>query len=279
MRSIILACAIAAIGLCGPASAQYTQVTSPFNQLNDSFFENFGVGFNFRIPTPPGSGVVGLSPNGQLIPGGIVYNGIPSNAATPPFGPYDPNGDATTGAAFLGKGFQGFLNLRASQGSDRSNITVAPTIVLPNGGQGTISDTTQVPFVTGVIPVVGGAFFAPGPPVSPLYERMNRLEQMREQGLLQDFTRRPTPVSAGGGSLRPSTAGHGDLSVAEIRAQQAAGEGQPDRELAELLERGRGAEAAGKTAVAKHYYRMAAGRAEGLQKRELLNKVQELEGR
>lgn len=264
------------------AQAQYSQVTVPFNTLNDSFFENIGTGFGFNIPTHlPGhghSGVVGLGPTGLINPNAVTYSGPGANSTTPPFGGYDPNGDATFGFAGLGGGFNPFFNVRASQGSNRSNITQAPTIVLPNGSQGTISDTTQVPFVTGVIPVVGGAFFRPGPPVSPLYERMNRLQQMREAGLDQPYERRPTPVSAGGSGL-PSTANRGDLSVAEIKAQQAAAGTQPDRELAELVERGRGAEDAGKIAVAKQYYRMAAKRAEGAQKQELLNKVQELEGR
>jgi hypothetical protein len=280
------------VGLAGDtAMSQYTQVTAPFNTLNDSFFENFGAGFSFNIPTrmpgPGQSGVVGLNPNGTINPNGINFNGMGANSAPPVFGGYNPNDDATLGFGALGGGFNAFFNFRASQGSNRSNITQAPTIVLPNGGQGSISDTTQVPFVTGVIPVVGGAFFAPGsfppgsfapgPPVSPLYERMNRLQQMRELGIEQSYERRPTPVSTGGNS-GPSTAGRGDLSVAEIRAQQAAAGAQADRELAELIERGRGAEAAGKFAVAKHYYRMAAGRAEGSQQRELLNKAQELDG-
>ena len=34
--------------------------------------------------------------------------------------------------------------------------STAGSITVPNGGTGSIADVTQVPFVTGVVPVVGG---------------------------------------------------------------------------------------------------------------------------
>ncbi len=77
--------------------------------------------------------------------------------------------------------------------------------------------------------------------------------------------------------MRPSTATHGDLSVAEIRRQQAQ-EGDADqKEIRRLVERARGAEEAGKSGVAKIYYNMAARRAEGEMRRQILDKIKDLE--
>ncbi|MBW3600438.1 MAG: hypothetical protein KY475_24640, partial [Planctomycetes bacterium] len=54
-----------------------------------------------------------------------------------------------------------------------------PTIVVPNGGTGTLFDGQIRPFVTGFVPVVGGG--APATVVSPLAERLSRLQS--EQAL------------------------------------------------------------------------------------------------
>lgn len=283
-REFIVAVAAIALLLVGGVSTawgQYSQVTTPFHTLNDDFFENFNVGFNFGIATPPGSGVVGLNPDGSVNPFGIVFSQGPTNTTAPTIGGYDPNGDAVMGFGLRGSGYAANFNFRAGQGSNRTMSTIAPTVVLPNGGQGTIIDTNQVPFVTGVIPVVGDGAFGFGRPtsVSPLYERMNRLQA--ERAILgQDRDGYERAASGGGGSTSrgtTSTATRGDLSVAEIKRQQAAGEAQSDRELDELLERARGAELSGKPNVARIFYRMAAQRAVGEQQKELQAKLDALE--
>jgi len=83
-------------------------------------------------------------------------------------------------------------------------------------------------------------------------------------------------MGGGRNSGGPSTAERGDLSVAEIRRQQASEGDAGDKDLASWIERARGAEAAGKTNVARIYYRMAAGRATGELKQQMIAKYREL---
>jgi hypothetical protein len=191
-----------------------------------------------------------------------------------------------------------FNNFAFGQGSSRSVVNETPTVVIPNGGQGTIIDTSQRPFVTGVIPVVGGVGapmiiggYGPGPgfgmpvsqPVSPLFERIQRLNadaalrrQAQRQAAAGGGRGGDRLASGGGDSDAGSTAEHGDLSVAEIRRRQAAEKEAADDDLAAWIERARGAEAEGKRNVARIYYRMAAGRATGELKQQLIEKYREL---
>jgi hypothetical protein len=266
-----------------------------FNTTNDSFFERIGVGFGFNIKG--GNGIVGLGPDGQPTPtGDIQFRQGGAQSAVPPFGGYDPASDGTLGFAVDGSEGSMLFNFFGGQGSTRTSVTQAPVVVIPNGGQGTISDTSQTPFVTGVIPVVGApnmrALTGYGlPPVDNRGALQARLEQAKFEELHRLSASQPTRTaqphaareeapaihSGGGGSAGgPSSADRGDLSVADIRRSQAAGDTSEDRELAALIERGRGAEAAGKRNVAKLYYQQAARRASGEQKQELLQKVREL---
>jgi hypothetical protein len=85
-------------------------------------------------------------------------------------------------------------------------------------------------------------------------------------------------MGGGGNAAEASTAEHGDLSVAEIRRQQAAQSDVADQDLEAWIERARGAEAAGKRNVARIYYRMAASRASGELKQQMLAKYREMGG-
>jgi len=284
-----------------------------FTTLNDSFFERQGVnfGFNLRGADPAGGrGVVGLNPLGQATPNGdLQFRQGGAASAIPPFGGHDPAGDATFG--FANRGGEGDLlfNFFGSQGSTRSMVTQAPSVVIPNGGRGTISDTSQVPFVTSVIPVVGtpnlAAITGYGMQLAPTqqsvvaqrlqqlkYERLRAAAQQASSAALQTSSNGPDVRTAktdadggdrlllggsGGGSGGASSADHGDLSVAEIRRRQEAASATEDAELAAWIERARGAEAAGKANVAKIYYKMAARRAEGEQKQRLIQKVRQLD--
>lgn len=289
--SAIVAACIFAASFAGNAWGQYSQITTPFHNLNDSFFERIGVGFGFTINTPPGSGVVGLNPAGQITPNGINFNQGGFNSAIPTIGGYDPNSVAQTGFSIRGPAGALNFNIAAGQGSNRTYTSQAPTVVIPNGGQGSFSDTTQRPFVTSIIPVVGDASFGQGYApawaaatasrgTSPLFERMNRLRGEEGQGLedqARQFEQARTRGEAGSASSRgTSTATHGDLSVAEIRRQQAQEEAGDTRELNELLERARGAEEAGKASVAKIYYRQALARAKGTARDQIESKLREL---
>ncbi len=154
-----------------------------FITLSDSFFERIGVDFDFNIDDNSGRfpGLQNLLP-GQILTGtppdviepddnnssfavGINQQGFTPNldfqfrqngfgSATPTFGGFDPNAAATFGFAILSD-IEVFLLLNAVQGDDRTNVLQAPKVTLFNGQQAFVSDTSQRPFVTSVVPVVG----------------------------------------------------------------------------------------------------------------------------
>lgn len=261
------------------APAQQIQLTSPFQTLNDSFYENFGFG--------------GINAGRSGPKGNWYFNTGPASSAPPPFGGYDPGADARFGMQFGGPLGLGF-NMLAGQGSTRSNTVTAPTIVIPNGGTGSLFSGSIRPFVTGVIPVVGNAPIGPMLPmapqssVSPLAARVAQLQQ--QQAATQaaaDAGLAPAPVAADAAiaadtarpatRAAPSTANHGDLSVAEIRRQQAAEDAALLEEIQVRIEKARGLEEAGKPGLAKIYYQQAATRATGELKKQLQDKLRALD--
>lgn len=292
---------------------QQVAIATPFHTVSDDFFERIGVGFGFNIngsnPAGTGSRVVGLLPDGSVNPtGNIQFRQGGVNSALPPFGGHDPASDATAGFGLLGSEGALLFNFFGGQGNNRSHVSQVPRVVIPNGGQGFVSDTSQTPFVTGLIPVVGSAPSLPYYPVSrpsyhyPLHDRIRQYKQQQVDLRKRKETREPLAADEGEAApaipdvelkeedklalkliaSRGSSAGHGDLSVAEIKRRRAAGEEKKERaatgELLALIERGRGAEAAGKGNVAKIYYRQAASRAEGDLKQDLIAKIKELDG-
>ncbi|HZZ30306.1 MAG TPA: hypothetical protein VFE46_20070 [Pirellulales bacterium] len=162
-----------------------------FITLDDDFFERIGVNFQFNIPTnttvpnpvpstitaPPSFGpvqpsaVVGLDPTGAITQFQDVQFRQGSFGSTlPPFpGTFDAGSAATFGFAILSD-IQAFFVVQAAQGDNRSNVMQAPKVTLFNGQQATVSDTTQVPFVTSVIPVVGDFAAAQQPVIVVLSE-------------------------------------------------------------------------------------------------------------
>lgn len=271
--------------------AQQAVVSTPMNRVGDSFFERIGVGFGGSIN------------NGRNGP--IIFNNGGAGAAIPGVGGFDPNAAANFGFGIRGGGFNGNFNVTAGQGSNRSFSSVTPSVTIPNGGFGAISDTIQQPFVTGLIPIVGGGgavYNVPRPYypvvgshyVSPLRGTIQRYLAGEAAGTAPGTSFRP-PVDrpltlderlssrVDSGSAHASSASRGDLSVAELRRAREAGddaEAQAKRqEIAVLVERARGAEDAGKIGVAKIYYRQAATRASGELRRELVDKLNELSGK
>ena len=275
-----------------------------FNTLNDSFYERQGVnfGFNLRGADPAGGrGVIGLDPTGQPTPNGdLQFRQGGAASAVPQFGGHDAGSDGTLGFATRGNEGDLLFNFFSGQGSSRSNVTQAPVVVIPNGGSGTVSDTSQTPFVTGVIPVVGapnmqamtGYGLPLSQPQSVVQQRLQQLQYERIRPATQPSTAgngqglRPAPTkvslpSAGGPAGGPSSADHGDLSVAAIRRQQQSTTGNAadsNSDMSAWIERARGAEDAGKVNVALIYYKMAARRASGDQKQQLIDKIRELDG-
>jgi hypothetical protein len=149
--------------------AQQVKVSTPFQQINDGFYENFNIGWGFSRRRPNGSG--------------FFFNG--PGGAPPAFGGYDPNSDGHLGFGTAGRNGSGFFNFSFGQGNSRSMVSTTPSVVVPNGYGGTITSVNQRPFVTGFIPVVGGLPATP-PPVysSPLgssreqvYQNVQRIHE------------------------------------------------------------------------------------------------------
>jgi hypothetical protein len=182
----------------------------------------------------------------------------------------------------------------------------APTIVIPNGGSGSLFSGSIQPFVTGIVPIVGNAPMVPMVPVptqqtstSPLQERLDRLQQQEalaqaaraqhaepadreardDAALVLGGGAAAGAAAPAGGTSRSSigsTASHGDIGVAEIRRQQAQEDAAREQEILVKIEKARGYEERGKPGVAKIYYQQAAREAEGDMKRKLLAKIQSL---
>jgi type II secretory pathway component GspD/PulD (secretin) len=158
-----------------------------FITLNDDFFERIGIDFDFDLP---GGGRfntlteiedaqrAGITPNVTI---GLQPNGAPTvdldipfrqgsfDAAVPVFGGFTPDAAASIGFAILSD-IEAFFLIQASQGDSRSNVLQAPKVTLFNGQTAFVSDTSQRPFVTSVIPVVGDFAAAHQPVITVLTE-------------------------------------------------------------------------------------------------------------
>lgn len=295
-RMFLLAVVLATSGTlwqAARATAQQVQLTAPFQSINDRFYSNLGMGWGLSHGRPDGHG--------------FTYQGIPATAAVPPFGGWDPNADARFGFSLGGGNTRFNFGMFAGQGSTRTNIVQAPTVTIPNGGTGYFFDGSVRPFVTGFVPVVGefnnlptGLPTGPAPSISPLQQRLERLRQEPTAAPARDAEAKRPPradgqpapdaslvraggpgersagASGGGRAAADSTANRGDISVAEIRRQQAAEDAAREAELQLCLEKAKGSEATGKLGVAKIYYQQAASRATGELKQQLLQKIQSL---
>ncbi len=161
-----------------------------FITLSDQFFERIGIDFDFTIDSNVAvanlnnnggnSQVVGLDPSSAtsttgpiLSPtlnlpfsqGGFTEGTVP---AFPGIG-FNPATAGTFGFAILSD-IEAFFLIQAAQGDSRSNILQAPKVTLFNGQSAFISDTSQRPFVTSIIPVVGDFAAAQQPVIVVLSE-------------------------------------------------------------------------------------------------------------
>jgi len=156
-----------------------------FITLNDRFYERIGIDFNFEIDDNT-SQVAGQVPNlpddtGPSMAFGLDPSGLPTvdfdyaftqggfGSAVPQFGGFDAATAANFGFAILSD-IEVFFLLQAAQGDTRTNVLQAPKVTLFNGQTGFVSDTSQRPFVTSVIPVVGDFAAAHQPVVVVLNE-------------------------------------------------------------------------------------------------------------
>jgi general secretion pathway protein D len=159
-----------------------------FITLNDNFFERIGVDFQFNITNEAPNDPRALSPSnkkeivGLEPPAGgaasfpnyttdlgfdIPFRQSSFNLATPQFG--QPVEVARFGFAILSD-LEAFLLVNAAQGDRRSNVLQAPKVTLFNGQLASVFDTTQMPFVISVIPVVGDFAAAYQPVIAVLSE-------------------------------------------------------------------------------------------------------------
>jgi general secretion pathway protein D len=148
-----------------------------FIALNDNFFERIGVDFNFsiddntnNIPIPDDDGrsmAFGLDSLGApTVNRDFIFS--QNNAVIPTFGGA-ANSPASIGFAILSD-IEVFFVLQASQGDTRTNVLQAPKVTLFNGQQAFVRDSTDRPFVTQIIPVVGDFAAAHQPVVTVLSE-------------------------------------------------------------------------------------------------------------
>jgi general secretion pathway protein D len=156
-----------------------------FITLTDNFFERIGVDFDFRVDD---NSNLALPPNtvipdddGQSYAIGLDPSGGPTSdldfaftqdtfaSAVPQFGGFDPTNAANFGFAILSD-IEVFFLLQAIQGDTRTNVLQAPKVTLFNGQQAFVRDSTDRPFVTQIIPVVGDFAAAQQPVVTVLSE-------------------------------------------------------------------------------------------------------------
>ncbi|MCA9269721.1 MAG: hypothetical protein KDA41_14675, partial [Planctomycetales bacterium] len=154
-----------------------------FITLSDNFFERIGVDFDFDIQdhTYANNNPANLINEGPSVTIGLDPTGAPTAdldlafnqgsfaSAVPTFGGFDPATAANFGFAILGE-IEAFFVIQAAQGDTRTNVMQAPKVTLFNGQQAYVSDTSQTPFVTSVIPVVGDFAAAHQPVIIVLTE-------------------------------------------------------------------------------------------------------------
>ncbi|MGE0758536.1 MAG: hypothetical protein AB7O38_16030 [Pirellulaceae bacterium] len=149
-----------------------------FITLRDNFFERIGIDFDFQIDDnvlqlrrddQGPSMAIGLGQDGNpTVDLDIPFDQDTFGAAIPPFGGTLVNG-ATMGVAILSD-IEAFFVVQAAQGDRRSNVLTAPKVTLFNGQLASVNDTSQRPFVTSLIPVVGDFAVAHQPVITVLNE-------------------------------------------------------------------------------------------------------------
>lgn len=211
--------AVLAFPISSPALSQQINLGTPFHTTSDSFHERMGVNFGFSIAGGQGSGsrVVGLGPGGFLTPN-INFTQNSAGSTIPAFGGFDPNSGARFGFSSRSPGGGGFsLGFDLSQGNTRTLSSTTPSITILNGGIGVIGSGAAVPFVTGVTPIVG-------------YTQVpdNAVTRAINSGQLRPYApqerSRDADESNGRTGNPVSSATSGDISVSDIKAQQAAQE-------------------------------------------------------
>jgi hypothetical protein len=267
-----------------PLYSQQITVGTPFNSLNEGYYERYGVawGLNWR--------------------GGFARFGMPSGAI-PPFGHFDPSGGLQTGWRFGNRNFNGNIFLSAGQGSYRSFTSQTPLVTVMNGYPGAFYDLSISPFVVGYTPVVGG-YPLSGPTLpgvvpqdntgtsNPLdrVQVMRRLLAAQNEGKSAEteapdpgeamLPRHPAPIAQADRpppSIPLSSAERPVPSLAEAKRLHEMEKQAAEDEILSLMKRAAEAEEDGKPQVAKIYYRMVVKRAQGELKQTVQRRLQEMQ--
>lgn len=157
-----------------------------FITLRDDFYERIGVDFDVQIddnvsvlrrddsgPTQAiGLGATGQPTANRDIP--IFTGSGPGNGSfsltTPTFGGYGQGAAALNFGVAILSDIDTFFLLQAATGDNRTNVLSAPKVTLFNGQQASVADSSQRPFVTSLIPVVGDFAAAQQPVITVLNE-------------------------------------------------------------------------------------------------------------
>jgi len=165
-----------------------------FITLSDTFAEQIGVDFQVQfddkiktLPNDSGgpSVVIGWDgASGLPTPDLDITLNNQSFGLSPPFGAETVTNASTIGFAILSD-IEAFFFLQAAQADNRNNVMQAPKVTLFDGQLATISDQTQVPFVTSITPVVGDFAVAQQPVIVVL----NEGTQLNVQGIVSNDKR------------------------------------------------------------------------------------------
>ncbi len=295
-RGLLIIFATMWVANAQPARAQNVYYSTPLVSVTDSFYEWYGIDWNYRWRGPNSN---------------FFFHRGGSQATIPPFGGFNPATAGRLGFSTQGANHAFSFGLTAAQGSHRTITSSTPSVTVSNGAIGSVRDVQMRPFVTGLIPVVGsGSGYRAPPPtlISPLKQRLARLNEEssrpaprptaeddviapkdapKDAPVAADLVLGPgTPspelslgTSSGSSARTASTAERGDISVAEIRQRREARSREAAEALGRLIEEARSAEAVGRFGAARVRYRQAAARADGEQRTALLEKLESLRDR
>ena len=150
-----------------------------FISLADYFFERIGVDFDFdiddnvtQLPEDDSgpSVTIGLDPQGNPTSDlDLSFTQGSFGSTIPAFGGFAAGDAANFGFAILSD-IEAFFVIEAAQGDTRTNVLQAPKVTLFNGQQASVNDSSQRPFVTSVVPVVGDFAAAQAPIIVVLSE-------------------------------------------------------------------------------------------------------------
>lgn len=251
MRPSILTLVLPACMVIAPATvgAQMVTVQSPMQRNGASFYEYSHIGWSIQNPHYF-----------------IRFNG---GGATPPFGGFQPNAGLNGGFAVGNtRMIFGF-----GQGASLTSTSETPILTTTNGYPGYIFVGRDRPFVTGVVPVVGGGGgFASVAPMGPLQARMATGQLRTERGRIV-----PAGLDDAGIPPAPEPAA-GELAGVGAPPATRPSEPRPTSALsaAQYLERGEAAEKDGKQGVAKIYYQLAATKGDALIKAKATQRLDAL---